>query len=59
MYYLCIVKFKNNTNMVKEITEQENDLLEAMRNYKRAYPNGSKQLEYFARMLFEEMMITD
>lgn len=45
--------------MVKEITEQENDLLEAMRNYKRAYPNGSKQLEYFARMLFEEMMITD
>lgn len=27
-----------------ELTEKEKDLIEAIRNYKRAYPNGQKQL---------------
>lgn len=39
-----------------ELTEKEKDLIEAIRNYKRAYPNGQKQLLYFAQQLFEEMI---
>lgn len=42
--------------MKKEITEQENDLIEAIRNYQRAYPNGEKELRRFARKIFETMM---
>lgn len=42
--------------MNKEITEQENELLEAIRNYQRAYPNGQKELGKYARRLFRIMM---
>ena len=42
--------------MKKEITNEENDLIEAIRNYKRAYPNGQKELLHHAVMLFEEMI---
>lgn len=42
--------------MQKEITNEENDLIEAIRNYKRAYPNGQKELLHYAAMLFEEMI---
>lgn len=42
--------------MKKEITNEENDLLEAVRNYKRAYPNGSRELLRYAVVLFEEMI---
>ncbi len=42
--------------MQKEITEQENDLIEAIRNFQRAYPNGQKELRRHARMIFDQMM---
>ncbi len=42
--------------MLKEITEQENDLIEAIRNYKASYHNKSKQLRRFAKILFDEMI---
>lgn len=42
--------------MVKEITEEENDLIEAIRNYQNAYPNGEKELRRFARRQFEMLM---
>jgi hypothetical protein len=42
--------------MIKEITNEENDLIEAIRNYKRAYPNGQKELLRYAVMVFEEMV---
>ena len=42
--------------MVKEITEQENDLIEAIRSYKNSYHNKSKELRRFAQILFDEMI---
>ena len=42
--------------MVKEITEKEDELLEAIRNYKRAYPNGQKALLSYAMSVFEELI---
>lgn len=42
--------------MIKEITEQENELIEAVRNFQRAYPNGQKELRRFARRIFEQMI---
>ncbi len=42
--------------MKKEITEQENELIEANRNFQRAYPNSKKELRRYARKEFDKMM---
>ena len=42
--------------MLKEITEQENDLIDAIRNYKNSHHNKSKELKRFASILFDEMI---
>lgn len=42
--------------MLKEITEQEDELIEAIRNYKSSYHNKSKELKRFATILFDEMI---
>lgn len=42
--------------MLKEITEQEDELIEAIRNYKASYHNKSKQLKRHAEILFDEMI---
>ena len=56
LYYLCIVKHKELIIMQKEVTEQENELIEAIRNYRRAYPNGEKNLRKYARKMFQILM---
>ena len=42
--------------MIKGITEQEDELIEAIRNYKNSYHNKSKELKRFATILFDEMI---
>lgn len=42
--------------MLKEISEQENDLIEAIRNYQTSFHNKSRELKRFARILFDEMI---
>jgi hypothetical protein len=42
--------------MIKEISEQENELIEAIRNYKSSYHNKSKELRRYASILFDEMI---
>lgn len=42
--------------MKKELTEQGNDLIEAIRNYKKAYPNGQKELLHYAQAIFDELI---
>ena len=42
--------------MLKEITEQENDLIEAIRSYKNSFHNKSKELKRYATILFDEMI---
>lgn len=41
--------------MKKELTEEEAELIEAIRTYKRSYPNGHPQLLFYAQKLFDEM----
>lgn len=38
------------------LTEKEEDLIRAIRNYRLSYPNGHPELEYFIRQLFEELL---
>ena len=41
--------------MKKELTEEEAELIEAIRAYKISYPNGHPQLLFYAQKLFDEM----
>lgn len=41
--------------MKKELTEEEAELIEAIRAYKSSYPNGHPQLLFYAQKLFDEM----
>ncbi len=42
--------------IIMEITNKEKDLIESIRNYRKAYPNGSKQLELYILDLLYELM---
>lgn len=37
-------------------TEKENDLIQALRNYRRAYPNGARNMEIYILDLVYELM---
>lgn len=38
-----------------KLSEQEAKLIEAIRNYKKSFPNGYPQLLWYAQRLFDEM----
>lgn len=46
---------KKNEKIVMEVTKQEEDLIWAIRNYVKSYPDGYPQLLIYAQDLFEEM----
>ena len=39
-----------------EVTEEEKELLEAIRNYNRSFPDGYPQLLWYAQQLFDNML---
>ena len=39
-----------------EVTREERDLLEAVRNYNKSYPDGYPQLLIYAQRLFDNML---
>ena len=40
----------------QELTELEWELIQAIRNYKRAYPNGARNLLAYVRELFDRLI---
>lgn len=39
-----------------ELTEQEEELIRAIRNYQRSYPNGYPQLLYYIQELLDNLI---
>jgi len=39
-----------------EVNEKERELIEALRNYRKAFPNGQKNLEIYIMDLVYELM---
>lgn len=39
-----------------ELTDKEEELIQAIRNYRRAYPNGQRNLEIYIMNLVYELM---
>lgn len=39
-----------------EVTPEERELIEAMRNYNKSYPDGYPQLLLYAQRLFDNML---
>ena len=45
--------------VTKEITAEEQFLIETIRNYRKAYPNGAKMLENEINEILDELMDLD
>lgn len=43
----------------RKLTELEAEFIDAVRNYKRAYPNGSDELEWYIQGLYEQLLERD
>ncbi len=39
----------------RKITDEEWELIEAIRNYKKSFPNGKRNLLKYAQQLFDEL----
>lgn len=46
---------KQETEMM-EVTPEERELLEAVRNYNKSFPDGYPQLLWYAQELFDNMI---
>jgi hypothetical protein len=58
-----VLSKENNENMkqkkeMMEVTPEERELLERMRNYNRSYPNGYPELLLDLQQLFDTMVRT-
>lgn len=46
---------KKETKII-EVTKEEFELLESIRNYNKSYPDGYPELLWFAQQLFDSML---
>jgi len=58
-----VLSKENNENMkqkkeMMEVTPEERELLERMRNYNRSFPNGYPELLWDLQQLFDTMVRT-
>lgn len=45
--------------MDMELTEKEKDLIEMIRNFRSARPNGAKEIKYYIMQQLEELLYED
>lgn len=43
----------------RKLTDLEAEFIDAVRNYKKAYPNGSQELEWYIQGLFDKLLERD
>lgn len=43
----------------RKLTDLEAEFIDAVRNYKKAYPNGSDELEWYIAGLYEKLLERD
>ena len=53
---IIFVLQKRKTDMKVELTEKEWDLIESIRNYHKAYPNGNAEQEWYITTLLQELL---
>ena len=49
----------SNLTKYMEYTEKEDELIQAIRNYRKAYPNGQRNMEIYIMDLVYELMEQD
>ena len=46
----------NEKTVIMEVSEDESELLAAIRNYNKSFPDGYPQLLWYAQELFDNML---
>lgn len=41
---------------MNDLTEKEKELIQAIRNYRLAYPNGKRELKWLVKQILAELM---
>ena len=54
MYQIKQETMRRKREKIK-LTEKEEDLIRAIRNYRKSYPNGYPQMLYFIQQLVDEL----
>ena len=57
--YLSLKSNNDKPKKMKQLTEQEEELIEAIRNFKNSKHNPSVELELYIRQMFEELLYPD
>lgn len=56
-FFVLYLKCSNERDMEKvTLTEKEYDLIMAIRNYKKSYPNGYPEILWYIERLFNELL---
>lgn len=53
---LNIIQLMSKQLVKTSLSEDELELIEAIRNYKKAYPNGQKELLWYAQQKFDDLI---
>ena len=51
-----VVMNLRNTKICSKVTPEEKDLLAAIRNYNKSFPDGYPELLWYAQQLFDNML---
>lgn len=54
--FLYSYESMNQQTVIMEITEEESELLAAIRNYNKSFPDGYPQLLWYAQELFDNII---
>lgn len=44
---------------MEELTQNEKDLIEMIRNFRSARPNGAKEIKYYIMQLLDQLLYED
>ena len=51
-----VFKINQRDTIKATLTEKEFDLIEAIRNYKKSYPNGYPEIRWYTERVFNELI---
>ena len=50
--FIVFALSKDKNMVTRKLTELEAEFIDVIRNYKKAYPNGSRELEWYIDILY-------
>lgn len=56
VYLQCLKNVNDMDKKTMKVTDEERELIEAIRNYQNSFPNGYPELLWYCQELFDKMV---